>query len=256
MFRAAPPILAVLLAIGQSGPVRADEPGAPLARGWSIGITGGVQKWSMKGLEEALEVRHAAFGAQGYSFPAANFDWTPAFGGEISYRFASGWLVRFQGEWSRHSWSAGYPNERQPVVGAPVSERVWIGTTTRVETNFVMTSLGVGRVHVFESVGLGWAVGGVVAPLEVTDRVENTVEAEDTVAPNDVTASGVGLGAEGILSVDYPVQSSSTVYLEGVYRIGATEVELDDPAWDGTFTPRFRKVDFTGFGVRLGLRWS
>lgn len=256
MLRAAPPILAVLLAVGQPGPVRADGPPPPLARGWSIGITGGVQKWSMKGLEEALEARHASFAAQGYEFQEADFDWAPAFGGEISYRFASRWLVRFQAEWARHSWSDRDGHDVQPVGGAAVSEWVSIGTTTRVETKFAIASLGVGRVHVFESVGFAWAVGGIVAPLEVTDQVENTVEAVDSVAPSDVTASGVGVGAEGVLSIDYPVHSSSTVYLEGVYRIGATEVELDEAGWDGTFTPRFRKVDFTGFGIRLGLRWS
>ena len=131
-----------------------------------------------------------------------------------------------------------------------------IGERMRVETKVVLGSLGFGRVHSNGSVAFTWVVGGVVVPVEVEDTVENTVEAGDTAAPNTVTSSGVGFGAEGVVTFDYPALSSSTVFLEGVFRYGAAEVELDDPAWAGTFTPLHRKVDFTGFGLRLGLRWS
>ncbi len=255
MSRAIPPILFVLLALGQTGLARADaESSVPLAQGWAIGFTGGVQKWTMTGLEEAVDLRHAASGAQGYDLKSLDFDWAPSFGAEISYRFASRWLVRAQAEWVRHTWEDRDGRTVWRLGGG--RDFVSIGETMRVETNFAIASLGVGRVHGNQSVAFTWAVGGVIAPIEVKDSVHDTVEATDSIAPNDVTATGIGFGAEGVVTLDYPAHSSSTVFLEGLYRFGATEVELDDPAWAGTFTPLRRKVDFTGYGFRLGLRWS
>jgi len=255
MRRVSFPLLVCSFVLAAAGPVRADiVESAPLARGFAVGFTGGVQDWSLSSLEDAMVARHAALSAAGYSLGDPSLGWAPAFGGEISYRFESRWLVRVQGEWSRRSWSGRDGQSERRLGGA--RHFVSVGTTTRVETNVGVASVGVGRVHPYRALALTWTVAGVVAPLKVEDVVENTLDAQGTDAKTKMTASGVGFGGEAAVALDYPVASAQTVYLEGFFRYGATEVKVDDPAWDSSFLPGSRKLEFTGFGLRLGLRWS
>jgi hypothetical protein len=249
------PILALPIAVGHSGLASADVIGAaPLTEGFAVGITGGVQKWSFSSLEEAMGERHDDLAAQGFSLDTVDFDWSAAFGGELSYRFSGGWLVRGQAEWSQFSWNDRDGQSLHRLGGG--RDFVSVGTTTEVKTNFVVGSLGIGRVHPVENVAFTWCVGGIIAPVKVVDTVENTVDAAPSDASSEVSASGVGFGIEGVVAVDYPALNSQTLYLEGFYRVGSTEVELDDGAWDSSFTPGLRKIEFTGFGFRLGMRWG
>jgi hypothetical protein len=256
MHRVIPILLVLPFALARPQSAAAEDVAAPppLARGFAVGLTGALEGWSLTSLEEAMAERHAALAAEGWSLEDPSLGWAPAFGGEISYRWESRWLVRVQGEWSRRSWSDRDGQSVRLLGGA--RQFVSVGTTTRVETNAVIASLGAGRVHPGESLAFTWTVAGVVAPLKVEDVVENTVDTDATDAKTVMEAKGIGFGGEAALAMDYPSQSAQTIYLEGFFRYGATEVEVEDPAWDSSFLPGRRKLEFTGFGLRLGLRWS
>jgi hypothetical protein len=256
MHRAIPIVVVSSLALAGAGSAQDidDAPPPPLAQGFAVGLTGGLQGWSLTSLEEAMTERHAVLAAEGWSLEDPNLGWAPAFGGEVSYRWASRWLVRVQGEWSTRSWSDRYGQSVRLLGGG--RQFVSVGTTTTVKTNAVIASLGVGRVYHGESVAFTWVVAGVVAPLKVEDVVENTVETQPTDAKTKMEAKGLGFGGEAALSIDYPSDSSQTIYLEGFFRYGATEVEVEDTAWDSSFIPGKRKLEFTGVGLRLGFRWS
>ena len=45
------------------------------------------------------------------------------------------------------------------------------------------------------------------------------------------------------------------IYLDLFYRNGSTNVRLDDPGLESFNTPAESSVEFTGWGIRLGVGW-
>ena len=107
-----------------------------------------------------------------------------------------------------------------------------------------------------EGLVLSWGGGVVLAPIRVTDTVNNWLEAETSVADQEITASGFGVGLDVTATLDYLMESNSSVFVDVFFRLGQTTVEVDQAEWDNSFTPGKREVEFTGGGLRLGVRFN
>jgi hypothetical protein len=224
-----------------------------LLDGFSVSFFGGVQTWDLGTLEDILELRRSNLATQGFAFDAASFGWQPAFGVELAYHFHRSWLARVQGEWTRFESDARAGKTQLELGGG--DHFVSVGYTTKVETRFFLGTIGVQRASHLGPIVLSWGSGIVIAPLRVEDEVNNWLDAETSAAKQQTTASGVGVGLDLTVTVDYLLEGSNTIFVDTFYRNGSTSVDLDQVEQDGSFTPGVREVEFSGVGVRLGLRW-
>jgi hypothetical protein len=228
--------------------------GDPLLQGFSVGFFGGVQSWQLGTLEDALVRRAEDLATQQFELAGDSFGWRPAFGAELSYHFADRWLVRTAFEWARFA-AEDRDGDSLPQLGGGLPF-VSIGYKTTVEARYFLTTLGIQRVHHLRTLALSWGPGVVIAPVRVRDRVDTWLETETSVATQEINASGVGLGLDLTMTLDYLMESASSIYVDAFVRIGSTRVEVDEAAWDNSFTPGKRDVEFTGGGMRLGVRFN
>jgi hypothetical protein len=224
-----------------------------LLDGFALSFFGGVQTWDLGTLEDVLELRSRNLAVQGFALDAESFGWQPAFGVEFAYHFRRTWLARVQGEWTRFESEVRSGKSQLELGGG--DHFVSVGYTTRVETRFFLGTIGVQRASHLGPIVLSWGGGIVIAPIRIEDEVDNWIDTETSAAKQKTTASGVGVGLDLTVTVDYLLEGSNTIFVDTFYRNGSTSVELDQVEQDGAFTPGVREVEFSGVGVRLGLRW-
>ena len=252
-------ILAILAA-GPTGPARAQVPGEMrvgaqhLLEGWSFAVAGGVQTWDLATLEDVTELRAQSLSTTGFRLETQAFGATPAVGGELAYHFGGAWLVRLHGEWMRFKVT-DRSSRAVPELGDGFNQ-VSVGYETTVQANPLVGTLGLQRTFIYKGAAISLGGGAVFVPVKVTDSVENWVEGQSAEAQQIIESSGFGVGLDLTATVDYLLGGSSTLYLEGFYRNGSSTAETDDPALSGSFVPTKREVEFSGVGLRLGMRFN
>ena len=216
----------------------------------TLGLSGGVQWWLLDYLEKFLDRRAEFYSPYGYDLGAASFGATGGFGADLQWRLARGFFLRAQFEWTRVEWEV---RDRQVLEVLGDRQPVSLTYRTRVGTNPLVASLGLGWGAELTKVRLGLVTGMVIAPLYVRDVLQiyfgaagNETEAE---------AKGTGIGLDTAFAIDYFTDVPMTLYLELFGRYGRTRVELEQQALESSNLPATRVVDFTGVGVRLGVRW-
>jgi hypothetical protein len=217
----------------------------------TVGLSGGFQMWTLTGLEELIEDRAADFAQDGFELSSDTFEVTFSYGLELQLRLTRAWFLRGQFEWARLQVEDRDRKFLSPLGGrdrTPVS----LSYQTRVRTAPVFLTIGPGRSVELESVRFGFSGGVVIAPVRVEDVL--SVHMQST-TKSKVLSTGIGYGLEGTASVDYFTDVRTTLFLELFYRYGATPVSLQDGYWESTNLPGERRVDFSGGGIRLGLRW-
>jgi hypothetical protein len=222
--------------------------------GWSFALTGGVQRWDLRTVEDVLEARAADFATQGFDLPVPDFPWGPAFGLGISYHVSPDWLARVHAEWVTTTVS-GRDAASFPELGGGVA-LVSLEYETEVRARVALVTLGVERTHLFRDTAIAWGAGAVFAPIRVRDRVVDHLRGEASEGDRETFATGWGIGLEVGATWEYLLDGGTSLFLEGFYRNGSARVTLDVPAFDGTLTPSEREVEFTGPGIRLGMGWN
>lgn len=220
--------------------------------GMSLGFTGGFEHWSLSGLEEALDARAAVYGADGFDIrDAGDFGTTYGYGAELQFRLTEHWFLRTQADWTRMT-SETRDRQNLAILGGRDTTPVSLTYKTRVQTNPLLFSVGVGRSVRFTSVRWGLSANWLLAPMKVVDELELYIDAS---TKSEVEATGFGQGAEALLSLDYFTDSNMTLYVETFARMGSATVELGPSDWESTTLPTRRRIDLDGIGIRLGFRW-
>lgn len=221
---------------------------------WSFAVAGGVQTWTLSGLREVESLRSANFAAVGYAMNAGDAGWAGSVGAEIDYHLGRRWRARVQAEWTRFRiedrdarYLSGFGEGR---------ELVSIGYETAVTTNPVIATVGLRRVKAADPLVWSGGLGLVLAPVTIEDSVKNWVDATDSAVEQRIRGSGFGVGGEATVTCDWLTESTTSVYAEAFVRLGRTTVVLDEPERASSFTPEKRDVDFTGGGLRVGMRWN
>jgi hypothetical protein len=218
----------------------------------SIGFHGGFQLWSLDALEQSLAGRNESFAQDGYQFNDPSFGIAYAFGADFQYRLSRSWFAQLDADWTRVSFD---DRDRQTIAFLGGSDRpaVSVSYTSRVETRPLVFAVGLGRAFHTQSVRYALAAQGIVAPLKVVDEFTVFIDEEHETRTE---AAGVGFGGGGSFSADYLTETNMTLFVDLFFRIGAADVDLDNPAWESDNLPGTRRVDFTGGGIRLGVRWT
>jgi hypothetical protein len=249
-------LLVVLLAEPSFADPRRATPRRPLATDTSessvqFSVVGGVQSWSLGTLEDLGDRRSAALAAQGIPLGNEEFGWAPTYGAEMRVRLSGPWFARVRAEWSSREVSARGGGTLSKLGYG--SDFVSVGYETQVRTRPVLGIVGLGREFAVWGLPATLSLGGVVAPVRVSDILADWIDAQTSGLQQEMKATGIGFGLETAFTLGYEV-GSSALFIETVYRNGSAEVELDDMAWDNSFLPGKRQIEFTGFGINLGLR--
>ena len=249
--------LAVTVLVSTPGWADASPPGVERVS-WpgfgtlSVALHGGFQFWTVSGLEESLSERNDSFAQDGFQLREPAFGIGYAFGAEFQYRISRSWFAQLGADWTRLSFD---DRDRRtiPFLGGTDRPAISISYTTRVESRPMVFTVGLGRAFHTQSVRYALVAQGTIAPLKVVDEFTVFV---DTEHDTRTEATGIGFGGGGSFTADYVTDSSMSLFVDLFFRIGATEVELSEPAWESSNLPGTRRVDFTGGGIRLGVRWS
>ena len=244
----------VLASLAASCPALAQEEEQVWRRDFgtvTVGVSGGFQHWSLSDLEEAFDRRSADYASDGYVLEASSYPTTMSYGLDLQYRFSRRWFARAQFDWVRLTFD---DRDRQSLqfLGSRDLTPVALTAKTRVQTQPLLMSFGLGRSWRNPSVRWGVTTGFVVAPLKVIDEIGVFLES-DTVS--EIEATGTGLGADLAVSCDYFTDSNMNLFAEIFGRVGSADVELERPIWESTILPGTRAVNLDGVGIRLGFRW-
>lgn len=218
---------------------------------FTFGITGGFQYWSLTALEGTLNDRAGLLAAYDFRFDPAQFDLTFSYGVEFQSMLNRDWFARGALEWTRLSWGdrdQAYIAQLGGLDRTPVS----LTYESKVRTNPLLVTLGAGRAVHHESVRFGFSGNVILAPLRVEDVIEVFMEAA---TESEIVATGTGVGLGANVSVDYYTDVRTTLYADVFARLGSTTVKLEEGYWESSILPQKRRVDFSGAGIRLGLRW-
>lgn len=218
---------------------------------FSLGISGGFQTWSLDGLERTLSDRATHLAQDGFQFEPGAFGLTFSYGLDVQWRLARHWYAHAQFEWTRLSFE---DRDRSLLIALGSRDRtpISIGYVSRVATRPLLVSLGGGHSREFHSVRIGGSAKMIIAPLAVEDDLTIFLDSE---FESTVRSTGTGLGCEVTASLDYFTQTRTTLFVETFGRVGSTKVSLGERYWESTILPGSRRVDFSGFGIRMGMRW-
>ncbi len=221
----------------------------------SLGVSGGFQYWTLSSLEDFQDARAALFAADGFNFPASEYGATYAYTVDIQARFGGGWLLRAQAEWSRIGWEDRDRAFLASLDGTGIRTPVSIVYGTDVKTRPLIFGLGLGRESYFRETRLSLTGLGLITPLKTEDEAIVIVGRNSAETTTTWESTGVGWGFEGIGGVDWLPDADMTIFVETFARVGATTVEPVDGSDASSFLPSRRRIETTGFGIRLGVRW-
>jgi hypothetical protein len=134
------------------------------------------------------------------------------------------------------------------------SRFISVGYETEVQTRPLIGSVDLGYTFWVAGAPVSLSVGTVLAPLKVVDTYEDWIDGETSIENHERESTGFGVGVVGTLSTGY-FAGTTDLFLEFFYRDGSTQVEIDEPAMERPLLARKREIEFTGGGVRLGLRF-
>jgi hypothetical protein len=217
----------------------------------TVGLSAGIQWWQLDSLERFLAQRAAFYSAYGYELGPATFGLTGGFGADLQLRIGRGFFIRSQLEWTRTDWEV---RDRRVIEVLGDRQPVSLTYRTRVGTAPLLTSVGLGWGAEGRRFRVGLAAGVAIAPVYVKDILQVVYFGEASTT-TEIEAKGTGVGLDAAVAIDYFTDVPMTLYLELFGRYGRTRVELEDDAWESTTIPGKRVVDFTGVGLRLGVRW-
>jgi hypothetical protein len=189
---------------------------------------------------------------EGSDLAARRIGAPPASGGVFAFRLTETWCGRTHWVWTRGRWE-DRAGALLATLGGSCRTPISISMESRVQSRPLLFALGAGAARELSAIRLALAGSLIVAPVRLEDRVQ--VAVVESVTDTEVSATGTGLGFELGATVDYFTEVRTTLYLEGFWRTGSTTVTLEESVWDGSTFPSERRIDFDGFGVRLGLRW-
>jgi hypothetical protein len=162
------------------------------------------------------------------------------------------WFAYLQVDWTQLKFD-DRDLRTVPALGGAERTPVSISYESRVRTRPFIFTPGIGRAWHSRAVRFAIAANAVIAPLKVEDFFNVYL---DTEHDSEVSATGTGFGYGGTVTMDYLTDTNMTLFLEGFFRVGGTDVELDSSEWESPTVPGTRTVDFTGGGLRLGFRWT
>lgn len=215
----------------------------------SFAVHAGFDRWMLSSLESTLDRRAESFSADGFNLEGADFKTSSTFGTEFQVRWNDLWFLRSSIDWTR---TRADVRDRQTLSTLGGRRAVSLTFESRVRTDPFLFSFGVGRVFRFRSLRLGVSAGGVLAPVSLEEDYEIVL---DTISKASTSASGVGAGLETVVALDYFTDARMNLVVELFGRLGSTTVNLDVEEREGTNVPGERGVDFSGIGLRLGVRW-
>ncbi|MCA9753113.1 MAG: hypothetical protein KC591_13040 [Gemmatimonadetes bacterium] len=228
-----------------------DDDGPSTFGDFSLAVHAGFQLWRLEGLEQSLEVRNASYAADGFQLKDPAFGPGLAFGAELQFRLTPEWFLFGGGDWTRMTFD---DRDRRTLGYLGGSDRtpVSLVLTTRVETAPALFRVGLGRAFEADAVRFGLSGGALIAPVRVRDEFEFYLEQPWRTSS---TSKGTGIGWTGTISADYLNESNMTLFLEGFFQAGSADVELEVAEWESSSLPGVRRVEFTGGGLRVGIRW-